>query len=145
MPVTLDRTIARPPEDVWRIMTDWKIAEYWLGVNRLRPNNPSQAPGVGMLMTYRVRGEPHDLEITDWVPRQRLGLATRQGGLTVHYRYRLEDNESGTRVVLVAEVSADKWPWKAVAPLLQATMRWSDRKQLQALENLVRITTGSGQ
>jgi len=125
-------------------MTDWKVAEYWLGVNKLRPVNPSQAPQVGTRMTYRVRGEPHDVEITEWVPRERLGLATQQGGLTVHYNYRLEVNASGTRLVLVAAVRAEKWPWKAIAPLMQVTMRWSDRKQLQALENLVRITTGSG-
>jgi len=144
MGFTVDRTIPRPVEDVWRIMTDWKIAEYWLGVNRLRPADAERAPRAGAKLSCMVRGPPQAMEITAWQQRQRLGLASRQGGIVVTYDYELTDNTTGTRVQLTSSCVGDNWFWRGFVPLLEWMMRVADRKQLQALENLVRATTGSG-
>jgi uncharacterized protein YndB with AHSA1/START domain len=144
MGFTVDRTIPRQVEDVWRIMTDWKIAEYWLGVNRLRLANAEQAPKQGSKLTYMVRGEPQPMEITAWKKHERLGLSSRQGGIVVTYDYEFSTVEAGTRIQLTSSCVGGNWFWRAIAPLLEWTMRVADRKQLQALDNLVRATTGSG-
>lgn len=144
MGFTVDRTIARPVEDVWRIMTDWKIAEYWLGVNRLRPTDLGQAPRAGAELTYLVRGQPQTMSITAWEHHRRLGLAARQGGIVVNYVYEVSEGDAGTRIQLTSSCVGDNWFWRALVPLLEWTMRVADRKQLQALDSLVRATTGSG-
>lgn len=144
MAIVVDHTIPRQPDDVWRIMTDWKIAEYWLGVSRLRLANAERAPAPGAKLTYLVRGQPQAMEITAWEQAARLGLSSRQGGIVVSYDYELTPVEAGTRVQLVSGCKGDNWFWRALAPLLEWTMRVADRKQLAALENLVRATTGSG-
>lgn len=144
MGFTVDRTIPRPVDDVWRIMTDWKIAEYWLGVNRLRPVNAEQAPKAGVKLTYLVRRQPQVMEITAWEKYERLGLSSRQGGIVVSYDYEFSTVEAGTRIQLTSCCVGDNWFWRAMAPILEWTMRVADRKQLEALDKLVRATTGSG-
>lgn len=126
-------------------MTDWKIAEYWLGVNKLRLANPNQPLRVGSKLSYMVRGEPQEMEVTHWVPHERLGLASRQGGIVVTYDYRFEASETATRIQLTSSCVGDNWFWRLLAPLAEWTMAWADRKQLAALDKLVRATTGSGQ
>lgn len=144
MPFVVDHTIPRPPEDVWRIMTDWKIAEYWLGVNKLRLANPDKKPKAGSQLTYMVRGAPQPMDITAWVPSQELGLAARQGGIVVNYAYTLTPVEAGTRIQLESKCVGDNAFWRFLAPMLEWSMRVADRRQLPALEKLVRVTTGSG-
>lgn len=144
MPFTVDHTIPRAADDVWRIMTDWKVAEYWLGVNRLRQANTERAPAAGTQLSYLVRGQPQIMEVTEWEKETRLGLAARQGWIVVNYRYELSSVEVGTRIQLTSSCVGDNWFWRALAPLLEWTMRVADRKQLAALEKLVRATTGSG-
>ncbi len=39
MPFIVDHSIPRAAADVWKIATDWTVAEYWLGVNKLRAAN----------------------------------------------------------------------------------------------------------
>jgi hypothetical protein len=145
MPFVLDHSIPRAASDIWKIMTDWTIAEYWLGVNKLRPANPNQKPAVGAKLSYMVRGEPQEMEVTEWVPNERLGLASRQGGIVVKYDYEFESSDSGTRIQLTSRCVGDNWFWRLLAPLAEWTMSWADRKQLAALDKLVRATTGSGQ
>lgn len=144
MPSVVDHTIPRQPEDVWRIMTDWKVAEYWLGVNRLRLVKPDQTPKTGSQLTYLVRGTAHPMEITEWKPAKRLALASRQAGVVVTYHYELTAVEVGTRIQLESKCVGQNWFTRAIAPVLEWTMRLADRKQLSALEKLVRLTTGSG-
>ena len=144
MAFIVDHTIPRRPDDVWRIMTDWKIAEYWLGVNRLRPVNAEQAPHRGTQLTYLVRGTPQPMEVTAWRPSEQLGLSSRQGGIVVSYLYELTAVEAGTRVQLVSACAGDSRFWRALAPFLEWTMRVADRRQLAALDKLVRLTTGAG-
>jgi hypothetical protein len=138
-----ERFIPRTPSEIWGIITDWKVAEYWLGVSRLRPSAAKQKLGVGTLLSYEVRGALHPMTITAWEPPHHLGLSTEQGGITAHYDFRLEANSKGTRVVRTAGCTG-KGAWRLPAALLEWVMQWSDRKQLEALERLVRITTGSG-
>jgi hypothetical protein len=145
MPFVMDHSIPRGASDVWKIMTDWTIAEYWLGVNKLRLTNPNQAPRQGSKLSYLVRGEPQEMEVTEWLPNERLALASRQGGIVVKYDYLFEESKSGTRIQLTSSCVGDNWFWRLLAPLAEWTMSWTDRKQLAALDKLVRATTGAGQ
>jgi hypothetical protein len=144
MAFVIDHSIPRAASEIWAIMTDWAIAEYWLGVNKLRPLHPHQKPDVGSKLSYLVRGEPQPMEVTEWQPNERLGLASRQGGIVVKYHYEFESSDSGTRIRLTSSCVGDNWFWRLLAPLAEWTMSWADRKQLAALDKLVRATTGSG-
>ena len=94
-----ERQIARTPAEVWRIATDWQVAELWLGVSKLRPTKPREAPAVGSVLSYQVRGMLHPMTIFAWEPEAHLGLSTEQGGITASYEFRFESNADGTRVV----------------------------------------------
>lgn len=142
MGLCIDHFIPRTPKDVWRIVTDWTIAEYWLGVNKLRPLHPKERIGVGSKLTYDVRGAPQLMTVTAWKPRQELGLESMQGGIAARYLYTFSKSEDGTRVQLEARCSADKGLWKLLAPVADWMMARSDRNQLTALGKLVEATTG---
>jgi uncharacterized protein YndB with AHSA1/START domain len=139
-----ERQIARTPAEVWRIATDWQVAELWLGVSKLRPTKPREAPAVGSVLSYQVRGMLHPMTIFAWEPEAHLGLSTEQGGITASYEFRFESNADGTRVVRTAGCSGSNALWGAAAWCLEWVMRLSDTKQLEALDRLVRITSGSG-
>jgi uncharacterized protein YndB with AHSA1/START domain len=139
-----ERQISRTPADVWRIATDWQVAELWLGVSRLRPTTTREPIGVGSVLSYQVRGMLHPMTVFAWEPEALLGLSTEQGGITARYEFRLEANTAGTRVVRSAGCHGRNAFWGAAAWCLELVMRFSDRKQLEALDRLVRITSGSG-
>lgn len=138
----LEKLIPRTPLEVWGIVTDWVVAEYWLGVEKLRPLHSGEKPKAGMKLTYRVRGREHPMTITACQPEKRLTLESFQGGITVSYAYVFRREEGGTRVELDATCSADGGFWKLVLPLARFMMERSDRKQLDALAALVEVTTG---
>jgi hypothetical protein len=136
--------IPRTPSEIWSIVTDWQVAEYWLGVSRLRPTEGRRAIGVGSVLAYDVRGMLHPMVVTSWEPPHHLGLSTEQGGITAHYDFRFTAEAEGTRVVRVAGCTGRSTAWRVAAAVLQWLMLWTDRKQLALLEGLVRVTTGKG-
>ena len=83
----LEKFIPRTPLDVWSIVTDWVVAEYWLGVEKLRPLHSREKPRAGSRLTYRVRGREHPMTITRFEPQKRLALESFQGGIKVTYAY----------------------------------------------------------
>ena len=89
-------------------------------------------------------GQPQVMEITAWQKQERLALSSRQGGIVVGYDYEFSTVEAGTRIQLTSSCEGDNWFWRAIARVLEWTMRLADRKQLEALDKLVRATTGSG-
>jgi hypothetical protein len=140
--VHLETFIPRTPLDVWRTATDWVIAEYWLGVEKLRPLSQEGKPRAGTRLSYRVRGREHAMIIRTWKPEQQLTLESFQGGITVVYAYSFRREEGGTRATLNATCSAEGGFWKLILPLARWMMRRADRKQLEALCALVEATTG---
>jgi Polyketide cyclase / dehydrase and lipid transport len=136
--------IPRTPSEIWGIVTDWKVAEYWLGVSRLRPTEGQRTLRAGSVLAYDVRGMLHPMTVTAWEPPHHLGLSTEQGGITAHYDFQFAAEGDGTRVTRTAGCTGRSFGWRIAARLLEWLMRFTDRKQLVALEGLVRITTGSG-
>lgn len=138
----LEKFIPRTPLDVWSIVTDWVVAEYWLGVEKLRPLHSREKPRAGSRLTYRVRGREHPMTITRFEPQKRLALESFQGGIKVTYAYSFHRVDGGTRVELDAECSAEGGFWRLVLPLARFLMERADKKQLDALGALVEATTG---
>jgi uncharacterized protein YndB with AHSA1/START domain len=136
-----EQFVARKPADVWRIATDWKIAEFWLGVSKLRMLDKGAKPRKGAKLIFDVRGRSHLTTITRWEPPHHLGLASTQGGITASYEYTFTATEEGTRMQLEAECSAQGGVWKLALPMVRWMMERTDRKQLAALARLVELTT----
>lgn len=142
MALNIDYFVSRTPRDVWKIATEWGIAEYWLGVSKLRMMEQGKKPGVGAKLIYDVRGQSHLTTITIWEPPNRLGLESTQGGVTAHYEYHFTQNEDGrTRLQLEAKCTAEGAVWKFFLPFISWMMERADRKQLEALGKLVEMTT----
>jgi hypothetical protein len=141
----LEKLIPRTPLEVWGVVTDWVIAEYWLGVETLRPLHADENPKAGMKLTYRIRGKEHPMTITAWQPEKRLTLESFQGGITATYAYSFRRVDGGTQVELDATCSAEGGFWKFILPLARFMMERADRKQLDALRTLVEATTGGVQ
>jgi hypothetical protein len=140
--VHVEKLIPRTPLEVWSIVTDWVVAEYWLGVEMLRPVVPNEKPKAGTRLAYRVRGREHPMIVRVWKPEKQLTLESFQGGITVTYAYALHRESGGTRVVLDATCAAEGGFWKLVLPLARFMMERADKKQLEALAALVELTTG---
>jgi hypothetical protein len=137
----VDHFVARKPADVWRIATDWKIAEFWLGVSKLRMMDGKAKPRKGAKLIFDVRGQSHLTTITRWEPPHHLGLSSTQGGITANYEYTFEATENGTRMQLEGECTAQGGVWKLALPIVSWMMERTDRKQLAALAQLVEATT----
>ncbi len=144
MAFAVDHFIPRTPEEVWSIVTDWTIAEYWLGVNKLRPLEKDKPIRAGSKLTFLARSTPQLMLVTAWQPREHLALQSRQGGITVDYDYTFSRTNDGTRVQLEGRCSADGTFWRLFVPIVGWMMERTDRKQLRALGKLVEATTGGG-
>jgi hypothetical protein len=140
--VHIEKLIPRTPLQVWSIVTDWVVAEYWLGVQKLRPLAGDDKPKVGTRLTYRVRRREYPMIIRAWKPERKLTLESFQGGITVTYAYAFHREAQGTRVELDATCTAQGGFWKLILPLARWMMERADRKQLDALCALVEATTG---
>jgi hypothetical protein len=136
-----EKLIPRTPLEVWGIVTDWVIAEYWLGVEKLRPVSATEKPKAGTRLTYRARGREHPMIIRTCKPEKNLTLESFRGGITVTYAYAFHREAGGTRVVLDARCTAEGGFWKLILPLARWMMERADQKQLDALGALVEATT----
>ena len=80
---------------------------------------------------------------TDIAPGEHVHTQNVEFRGTAH-DYEFSTVEAGTRIQLTSSCEGDNWFWRAIARVLEWTMRLADRKQLEALDKLVRATTGSG-
>ncbi len=133
--------IERSEDAVWRTMTDWSKAPYWLGVENLRPLEPAEPVGQGSRLIFSVRGTAHSINILRWKPRRGLTLESKQGGLIATYVYTIQRTPQGTQVELSASCRGDGWFWRLLIPVVGRLMERSERSQLVALKRLVEATT----
>jgi hypothetical protein len=140
MGFNVDQIIPCTPREVWVIATEWGVAEYWLGVSKLRLMDPKRKPRVGSKLLFDVRGKSHLTTITAWDPPNTLGLQSVQGGVKADYVYSFSECSEGTRAQLEAACSATGFWWKLLLPAIGMMMERTDRKQLEALCQLVELT-----
>jgi len=130
-------TIARPAGDVFAFLADAENDKQWRGgvIEMTR----SSGQGVGATYRQIVAGPggrriDADVEITEFVPDQRIAFRTTQGPVRPMGSYDLRAREGGTVVTfrLAATLGGVK---KLMAPMVAKTMR----SEVAALTELKRV------
>ena len=135
MALQTSATIHCTPDLVWAVMTDWSQTAYWLGVGRLRLQDPQQPVGVGSRLSSG--GSSAGLFVVrQWEPERKLALETSQLGMTASYEYCLTESDGTTRVELLADCSAANAFFRLLLPALRKLLERADRGQLKALKRL---------
>ena len=127
---TAARTIDRPADEVWQLLTDWNRAAGWLGVDSIRADGPT---AVGTALVFRTRGKERRSEIVALEPGRSVTLRSRQGGVEADYTYGVTPEGDRTTATLVADVRT-AGVWALVGPLVRAAIRRTDAGQLDALD-----------
>ena len=130
-------TIARPAGDVFAFLADAENDKQWRGgvIEMTR----SSGQGVGATYRQIVAGPggrriDADVEITEFVPDQRIAFRTTKGPVRPTGSYELQAGEGGTVVTfrLAATLGGVK---KLMAPMVAKTMR----SEVAALTELKRV------
>ena len=130
-------TIARPVSDVFAFLANAENDKQWRGgvIEMTR----SSGQGVGATYRQIVAGPggrriDADVEITEFVPDQRIAFRTTQGPVRPTGSYELQAGEGGTVVTfrLAATLGGIK---KLMAPMVAKTMR----SEVAALTELKRV------
>ena len=130
-------TIARPAGDVFAFLADAENDKQWRGgvIEMTR----SSGQGVGTTYRQIVAGPggrriDADVEITEFIPDQRIAFRTTQGPVRPTGSYELQAGEGGTVVTfrLAATLGGVK---KLMAPMVAKTMR----SEVAALTELKRV------
>jgi len=130
-------TIARPVGDVFAFLADAENDKQWRG----GVIEMTRTSGQGVGATYRQivagpggRRIDADVEITEFVPDQRIAFRTTQGPVRPTGSYELQAGEGGTVVTfrLAATLGGVK---KLMAPMVAKTMR----SEVAALTELKRV------
>ena len=130
-------TIARPAGDVFAFLADAENDKQWRG----GVIEMTRTSGQGVGATYRQivagpggRRIDADVEITEFVPDQRIAFRTTKGPVRPTGSYELQAGEGGTVVTfrLAATLGGVK---KLMAPMVAKTMR----SEVAALTELKRV------
>ena len=129
-------SVAAPPHEVWRALTDWSRAPRWMpGVQQLRASGATLAPGT--TLTFTGRGKERTAVVEEGAAPGHLVLVARSGPVTATYRYRLLPEADGrTRLGLVAEVRVGG-PLALLAPVIRRSIAREDGVQPDRLRALV--------
>lgn len=126
---TTSATVDRPPDQVWKRLTDWSAAAAWLpGVESVRVD--------GTRLTFRARGRERTGRVEVVEPGRTVVVHSAQGGVTAAYTYTCEPDGDRTRVTLTADCRAGG-VWRPFGGLLRAAIRRADGGQLAAFKRVV--------
>jgi uncharacterized protein YndB with AHSA1/START domain len=107
----LERDIGRPPGRVWDLLSDVRRTPEWYeAVTRVVPlGEETEGAGASFEMARSLPGGPalNVVEITEYAPEERFTLTSRSGPTPFTYRYSLAPTGSGTRLVLLGDISAE--------------------------------------
>ena len=128
--------IARPVDEVWAALTDWRRAPEWMsGIDGMAADGA--ATGEGTRLVFRSRGAERESTVVGWSPPNRLALQSVQGGVTALYEYACEPADGGTRLTLRAGCRAEGLGWRLALPLIGVLMKRADSGQVSALKRLI--------
>jgi carbon monoxide dehydrogenase subunit G len=128
--------IGRPPETVWNYMMDFSKASRWRNLVRsvdvLTPG-PLRV-GSELKITFDVRGQVRHAISEVWAfdPHRRFGVRNTESNVTGVFEYRLEPENSGTRVTFTCDVQPSGFMWLA----LPFVMRGNRMRYTEQLPNL---------
>lgn len=140
----LNERIDRPPEDVFRLLTDPTRVPTWLPeVLRLEPLTDGLVTvGSRFRETRRVMGKEAqaELEIAAYEPPVRYAVRNVTSGVEATYAYALRPDGGGTAIRLLCEIRAHGLR-RLSALLLAQVLRRQDRVHLAKLKEAVEKTT----
>lgn len=139
----LSETIAAPPERVFAVMTDIPAAAQWMpGFVRIeRLTGGEFGPGTRFRETRRMYGHEatEEFEVAAMEPPRALEFVvdgtkgSSKRGL-YRFRYRLEPDGAGTRVVLAGELTGLNWLMGLFGKLMAGTFRKACAKDLAGMK-----------
>lgn len=132
--------IARPPQDVFAVISDPREATKFLeGITRsIKLTDGPIAVGTTFRET-RVVGKKEataDLVITAYEPDTHVGVSTEAEGISVTYHYRLSPAGDGTRLDWVCELEATGLR-RMMLPMVATIMKKEDGDHLQRLKTYI--------
>ena len=136
--------IERPPDEVWRAITDFGLAPQWMpGIARMSElNDDPLGPGKRYETAFAQsgRGKSTIVSLAEWEPENKVfALASTQSGMHALYRYSLTPSADGTAttVTLDAACEARTPVMKLVHPLINILMAKHDRRQMPLLKAMI--------
>lgn len=135
---TLSEHIARPPEDVFEVLSDPTRATEFLD-NITESKQLTDGPitvGSTFRETRVVNGKAAtaDLLVSAYEPSTHIGISTAAEGIEVAYHYRLTPENGGTRLTWTCELEASRLR-KMMLPMVAAIMKKEDGNHLQLLKS----------
>jgi uncharacterized protein YndB with AHSA1/START domain len=142
MPFTfaIETPIARPPADVFDVVTDLGRLREWqpmvVEVEQLDAGPLRTGTRLREVREVRGRRLEQTVEVAAHEPGRRFGLRVLGGPLPVDGDLRFEPDGTGTRLRLLATVRP-RGAQRLLAPLLRVGLRREFRKQYAALREMV--------
>jgi uncharacterized protein YndB with AHSA1/START domain len=132
--------IERPAEEVFAYLSDPTHFPAWNSAVRAVQLTSAGGGGVGAI--YRMERDlptgkvENDLQVVAVDPPREFVIRTMSGPTPFHYRYRLSEEDGGTRVVLDAEVDLSG-PAALVASLARRAVKKGVDDNLRTLKTLL--------
>jgi carbon monoxide dehydrogenase subunit G len=139
--VTETIRIARPPEDVWAVVSDLDTHSEWRpAIVELTQVSPSPLE-VGSRLREVLRWRGRELELDDVVtalePPRRLAIHGGWSAADFDLELLLEPDGDGTRVTMDWPLHPKSLLMRVAAPFLGGTMRKATREELELLKRYV--------
>ena len=132
----VEEIIERPIDEVWAALTDWKNAPKWMsGIEEMWADGETSE---GTRLTFLARGKERLSLIVRCEPGRAIVLRSTQGNVTADYAYELQrEQDSSTRVSLVAECRSEGILWRLFFPVLRIAIARADGPQLANLKRFL--------
>jgi uncharacterized membrane protein len=131
--------IDQPVDDVFSFMADPENLPLWQsGLAEVRPQSDVRGLGARHLELRTLLGKRFEqvLEVTAFVPGERLDLAVVEGPVQLTVRHTFEPVTGGTRVVMIGE--GDPGPLFALAaPLMARAIKKQSKRDFKRLKSVL--------
>ncbi|HSJ35210.1 MAG TPA: SRPBCC family protein [Acidimicrobiia bacterium] len=133
--------IDRPRDDVAAYAADPNNATAWYSniraVEWKSPRPLTVGSRLGFVAGFLGRRLEYTYEVREWIPRERMMMATSDGPYAMETTYRWEDSPTGGTVMTLRNRGTPSGFSNLTAPVLAAAMRRANRKDLNRLKALL--------
>lgn len=133
--------IDRPRDDVAAYAADPNNATAWYSniraVEWKSPRPLTVGSRLGFVAGFLGRRLEYTYEVREWIPRERMMMATSDGPFAMETTYRWEDSPTGGTVMTLRNRGTPSGFSNLTAPVLAAAMRRANRKDLNRLKALL--------
>jgi carbon monoxide dehydrogenase subunit G len=139
--VTESISIARPPEDVWAVVSDLATHADWrpaiVELTQVSPGALAVGSRLREVLSWRGRELVLDDVVTALEPPRRLGISGGWSAAEFDLELVLEPDGDGTRVTMDWPLRPKSLLLRVAAPFLGGTMRKATREELELLKEYV--------